>query len=377
MKQKIMFFYLKTGGGHLACARSVSEYMAKHHSRDTEIIMVDGLQESPRIKKFIFEDTYRLTQNYAEWLYEFTYNVNRLPRMWRQTRRLVDLLLEEYLEKRILEDRPDKIVVFHCFFVKIVEDILARLGLDIPVIVFVTDPYEPPNLWFTSKKHQYIVSNGSGIKAAVRMGVPKSRCVTFDYTVNERYSRKMTDEEIRKTKKKLGYPPGRKIVLIVGGADGIPKGFSMLTSLLRKKLDAEIAIVCGKNEPLREVAAQLAKRYKNLHVYGFIDYVYELLNICDVAITKCGASMVTEILIQEKIMIINSHLGGQEIGNLNFVVNNRLGFCETRVTKLAPLIRRIFENPEITAKIKANLRKLRLKNGTPDVAEYICSYRQK
>lgn len=372
-KQKLMFFYLKTGGGHRSCARSVSEYLAKHHA-DAEVIMIDGLEDSPRIKKFIFEDSYRLSQNYAEWLFELTFDINSLPPVWKNSRKLVTLMLEDYVEKRILQDKPDKIVLFHCFFIKPVEEILKKHGLKIPVVVFVTDPYHPPHQWFSSKNVNYIIPSDEGMRTAIKKGIPKSRCVVFPYILNDKYSKRLSPSEIDALKKKMGYPQGKKIVLILGGGDGIPKGYTIISSLLRKKLDAEIAIVCGKNGQLRKLAARRAKKRKNLHVYGFVDFVYELISISDVVITKCGASTIMEIMLLGKIPIINSYLGNQEVGNKDFVVENRLGFYQPRVNKLVPLLKRLFSNPELIEGIRKNQAAIGLKNGTPDVAEYIYKF---
>jgi UDP-N-acetylglucosamine:LPS N-acetylglucosamine transferase len=370
MKQKLMFFYLKTGGGHRSCARSVAEYLAKHH-KDAEVTLVDGLEDSPRIKKFLFEDSYRLSQNYAEWLFEVTFDFNSLPPVWKQTRQLIRLMLEDYVEKRILQDRPDKIVLFHCFFIKPVEEILKKHGLRTPIIAYVTDPYNPPIQWFASKNVTYILSSEDAKRTAIKWGIPRSRCVIYNYILNDKYSRRLPPAEVEALKKKMGYPLNRKIVLIVGGGDGIPKGFTIISSLLRKKLDAEIAMVCGKNNQLRKLAERRARKHRNLHVYGFVDFVYELINISDVVITKCGASTFMEIILQGKIPIINSYLGNQEVGNKDYVVDNKLGFYEPRVYKLVPLIKRIFSNPAIRETIHRNQEAQHLRNGTPDVSEYI------
>ena len=373
MKQKLMFFYLNTGGGHRSCARSAAEYITKHHP-GTEVVLVDGLEDSPRIKKFIFEDSYRLSQNYAEWAFELTFDLASVPQVWKRTITLVKLMLEDYVEKRILQDRPDKIVLFHCFFIKPVEEILKKHGLKTPVIVYVTDPHSPPIQWFVSKTVNYILASEDAKQTAIKNGTPKSRCVIFPYIINDKYSKRLSVSEVEGLKKKMGYPSGKKVVLIVGGGDGIPKGFSIISSLLRKKLDAEIALVCGKNKQLRKLAELLAKRYKNLHVYGFVDFVYELINISDVVITKCGASMFMEIILQGKIPIINSYLGGQEVGNKDFVVDNKLGFYEPKVSRLVPLIRRIFSNAEFRESIMKNQEIQHFRNGTAEVAEYIYSF---
>ena len=45
-KRKFLFIYLKTGGGHLAPARSLSKYLEKHNKEEVEVILVDGFEKT-------------------------------------------------------------------------------------------------------------------------------------------------------------------------------------------------------------------------------------------------------------------------------------------------------------------------------------------
>ena len=62
--KKYLFIYLKTGGGHLAPARAVSEYFKKGE-RNPEIMLVDGFAKSGRLVKMVIEDGYRVLQDKA------------------------------------------------------------------------------------------------------------------------------------------------------------------------------------------------------------------------------------------------------------------------------------------------------------------------
>ncbi len=373
-KQKLLLFYLKTGGGHKACATSVSDYLLKKHGKEVEIVMCDALEESPRLKKFMLEDSYRISQNYAEWLFELTYDINENPKVWKQTRKFVDTLFGDYIEKKILEEKPDKIITFHAFIIKPAEKVLKKNNLSIPIIAVVTDPFRTPRPWFVSKNVHYILSTELSLKMALGEGIPRSRCtICPTYMLNPKYCRRLPEAEVAKLKRKFGLSSSKKIILVLGGGDGIPKGLTIVSTLLGKEVDAEILLVCGRNRQLYQLSGLLARRHSNLHVYGFVDFVYELLNMSDVVITKCGASVIMEILLQEKIPIINSYLGNQEKSNMEFVVKNKVGFCETRVSRLPALISKIFESRTIYPEFKKRLGKLALKNSTPEVAEHILS----
>ena len=65
-----------------------------------------------------------------------------------------------------------------------------------------------------------------------------------------------------------------------------------------------------------------------IHVYGFVDFVYELINISDAVITKGGPATVMEILQLNKIPVISSYIWEQEKGNVELVTQSNVGFYE-------------------------------------------------
>ncbi|MCW8812754.1 MAG: hypothetical protein OQK65_04390, partial [Chlorobium sp.] len=72
-KKKYLFVYLKTGGGHLAPARAIFNYMNKHFSDTAEPKLIYGFEKTPRWVQFIIEDGYRMLQYTGKWFFEFLY----------------------------------------------------------------------------------------------------------------------------------------------------------------------------------------------------------------------------------------------------------------------------------------------------------------
>jgi processive 1,2-diacylglycerol beta-glucosyltransferase/1,2-diacylglycerol 3-beta-galactosyltransferase len=143
--------------------------------------------------------------------------------------------------------------------------------------------------------------------------------------------------------------------------------------LLSLHLPFEIAIVCGKNKELFEGVSALKAQTGNeqLKVFGYVDFVYELISTADIVITKCGASTFMEILMLGKIPVVNSYLWEQEKGNVEFLVNNNLGIYEKNVESLPGIIKKLLSDTEYFEKFKKNIAALNPANGTKAVAEYI------
>ena len=79
MKEPILFFYLKTGGGHFAPVRALANYIQTAHPGLADPVLVDGMAGAGSFARFMIEDGYRITQARAKWIYETAYAVTKFP----------------------------------------------------------------------------------------------------------------------------------------------------------------------------------------------------------------------------------------------------------------------------------------------------------
>jgi len=280
--------------------------------------------------------------------------------------------MKPYLKKRIAEERPTKIVIFHFFLIAPVLDILNELRYDIPVITVVTDPFTAHPLWFQREQERYIVFSERLKEDCIKnQKIPASKLRVFPFILDKKFSKSLSSAEITNVKQKYGFAPEKKVVLIIGGGDGIPHGKSILQQLLHASLDVEIAIVCGKNKDLYADALKLQLHYPTLKVFAFVDFVYELLNASDIVVTKCGASTIMEILIMKKIPIINDYLWEQELGNMEFVRDNELGIFERDIAKLPTLLQELISGKEQYQQYLKNIEQMNVRSGTEEVGEFL------
>ena len=373
-KQKYFFCYLKTGGGHLAPARSVAKYLTATYGNSIEPVLVDGLEHAKPFARFVIEDGYRILQARAKWYFELIYALNKFPPVGLWNVALADFFIRSHLRKKIIEERPSKIVVFHFLLIKPVYSIIEELGLNIPVVTVVTDPFTAHPMWFKRKQKKFIVFSARLKEHCIKkLKIPKEKLEVFPFIIDEKFSLPLPQEERRATKEKFSFSPEKKLLLIMGGGDGIPHGKFILEHLLPISLNAEIAIVCGKNKQLYDEAIQFQQRFPSLKVFAFIDFVYELLNISDIVITKCGASTIMEILMLKKVPVINDFIWEQELGNMEFVRDNRLGIFERNIGKLPGITKQLIEDEEYYRRLQQNIERMNLKNGTKEVAEFLVS----
>jgi len=153
MQSKYLFFYLNTGGGHLAPAKAVAEKIRSKGKKEVEILLADGLTGSKPFVRTIIENGYKSAINKAVWTYELLYAVHKIKIVAKFTAFLVSYFIKPAAEKQILLIKPEKIVVFHFFLIKPVTEIIEKHNLKIPVVIVVTDPFIAHPIWFLKKNH--------------------------------------------------------------------------------------------------------------------------------------------------------------------------------------------------------------------------------
>lgn len=123
-------------------------------------------------------------------------------------------------------------------------------------------------------------------------------------------------------RKKYGFKADEKIVLLMGGGDGLLPMEDLISAILKAQLPhTRLVAVAGRNEKLVQ---KLQQSYtdineESLQILGFREDAPELLTAADVLISKAGAVTAAEALACGLEYIIYNPLPGQETGNAKFL----------------------------------------------------------
>lgn len=372
--KRIALLYLRTGGGHEAPARSIASYLSHKYPESCTPMLYNCLENAPRYINGVVEDGYRMAQKRAKWVYSVLYELNKYRPFSLSTAALVGKPIKDYVRQVVLPNKPDKIVVLHFFIIKPVMDLVEELGLKIKVEVIVTDPFTAHPFWFLRKGPSYVLfSERLKEKVLKEKWADEDRIKVFPFIVNSRFERPMGAEERQVVANTLKINQSKKTILLLGGGDGMPGAMDILKSMVALRLDANIVVVCGRDEEQRRslLRAGFEGRFASFTALGFVGYVYELINIADVVITKGGPNTIMEILMSGKIPIVNSYIWEQEKGNLEFVVQNGLGVYEPTPYRVGHAALRFISNDSVMSRYKERVREQQLTNGTHLVSEYI------
>jgi processive 1,2-diacylglycerol beta-glucosyltransferase/1,2-diacylglycerol 3-beta-galactosyltransferase len=375
-KKKYLLLYLKTGGGHLAPAKSIAKVLEQNFNKEIEPVLINGFEETNFIVKYLIEDGYRNLQAKAKWIYEALYILFKINFIARFYYMLISFFVKPYLRKVFRSTNPDKVIIFHFFLIEPAYNVIKELNMHTSLITVVTDPYTAHPLWFFRKEQNFIVFSERLKSNCLKRGINENNINVFPFILSDKYSNSPDPAKIPKLKKEMGFETNKKIILILGGGDGIPKGYRILRTLVQDLENVEIAIVCGKNKSLYKKVKKLKKEYSNsdIKVYGYVDIIYELLSISDLVITKCGASTFMEIVMSKKIPIIINYIWEQEKGNMEFLVNKGMGIYEPNVKKLSLLLNELLGDTVKYSEYIENINRESLQNGNIMVAEFINNF---
>jgi processive 1,2-diacylglycerol beta-glucosyltransferase/1,2-diacylglycerol 3-beta-galactosyltransferase len=195
----------------------------------------------------------------------------------------------------------------------------------------------------------------------------------FPFILNNTFSREDLPSRADRARAALGFRNDQKVVLLLGGGDGMPRGFRITKRILRELPGTGVVLVCGKNEALFRRARRLLNTPggKDLRVFAYVDNVPDLIGASDAVLTKGGASTLMEILALGKTPVITTYIWEQEKGNVEFVVGEHRGVYETRISRLPGILRGILDDAPPFRMIRETNERTPVMSGTQQVTDFI------
>lgn len=327
--RKFIILFLNTGNGHLNTAKVLAKELLKN--QDVEVLLRHGFSPKSYLLKTIFEQGYNFSLNVLKGSFTLLYDVGQYRFFQTIVNYLVRLKTTNYLCKMIKTENPTDIVIVHYGLVDATMRAIKKTDDSVNCTVIVTDPFTVPNAWFYNKAAKYFVFSEEAKKTGIEnCNIPMGNITVVPFLVNDKYTAlnysASNSKEIKSLKQQLNLNPDKKMVLLVGGGEGLPHAKRIISYCVMHKADFSIAVICGRNKVLEKTLSVFQTVLPNLHVYGFIDYLEKLVQAADCVVTKAGPAMVLENICARKPLIICSYIYDQERGNMRFAVYNNVAY---------------------------------------------------
>ena len=379
MQQRIGFLYLKTGGGHISGANALVARLKEKYPGNAEYLPQNGFKDSNRVSRIFFEKGYLATSNYFELGYVAFYQLTKSKTVLTFCTWLLRPFIVKNLVTFLKAEKITKLVCLHEVLIPLARIAIDRVNPKIPLISIVMDPFTAHPSWFYVKNTELIVFSQKLQKEAIEhYGFKPERVHQFPLMLSRSFDRRYTLEEKIAAKKKHGIPLDKKIVLAVGGGEGLKSTLAIVNAFIFQRCPAHLVIICGKNKVLKTQLEILLKttQITNIQVFGFVSFMPDLINVSDCVITKSGPATVMETLSAGKPLILASYVRGQELGNMLYVVNNNLGWYIPKPRKIIKKVKEIITDDSLLHSIEKKIDTMHIKNGLDPIADFIYQFQQ-
>lgn len=366
----ILILMSDTGGGHRAAAEALIEAFGQVPSGRCQAEMVDFIVQCTPFPINRVGRLYRPSVNYAAPLWGWMYYVTDHPRRMTAILRLLIPLASRKLTALLRQRAPDLVVSVHPLANHLTIQALTDLASPIPFVTVVTDLVTAHTSWFSPDVDLCVVPSHGARRRALRAGVPEEKLRVVGLPVSTRFLEHRTDDK-GELRRKLGLEEDRRTVLLVGGGEGMGRLGDIARAIASSGLDLQLMVVAGRNEALRRRLASTVWSVPTF-VYGFVTNMPELMAAADVIVTKAGPGTVTEALTCGLPIILSGFVPGQEVGNVQFVVEGGAGLlAETPENIVAALRELLRPGNDALGRMSANARCLARPTAALDVARLI------
>jgi processive 1,2-diacylglycerol beta-glucosyltransferase len=316
MAKKVLIVSLRAGAGHLMAAAALEA--AFLDSKPAPAVRnIDLLDYSTDLIKFLYGKMYLDLVKLLPELYAYSYKHYEPSKKFIKPRFLIDRFSFSDFFDLIEDFDPDVLLCTHFIPAALVESYRRKRGKSFRVAVTLTD-YEFHPLWIAPNIDLYFTATQEVKNSLIYYGVAPERIVVSGIPVHPKFS-EPKDRGI--LLRKYGIRGDSPVILISAGSFGITPLGEVMDELVAVQEDFQLMVVCGKNADLERELLEKQKTQPRLQkVFGFVDFMDELMVMSDLLITKPGGITVSESLAVGLPMILIEPIPGQEEANADYVV---------------------------------------------------------
>ncbi len=232
---------------------------------------------------------------------------------------LVFFTLRNKLAKLLENRKHDLLVAGNAILGNLLCEARDALGMDIPILVVVSDLASIHRSWTCPKVDLTIVPTDLALRQMLDWGIDKDKVIQTEFPIYPKFlNKKLSANEARKM---LGLDPERFTTLVTGGGAG-----SGLLEYYVKKLrsaypEDQLLVVTGSNK----IGYYRLKRRaddERVRIYQRVGNMDELICASNVVVTKAGPSTMMECLALDRNLIVTRGVGAQEAGNIEYMLRD-------------------------------------------------------
>ena len=356
--KKILILYATAGAGHKKAAEAIY-HEAKN--RGLNVDLVDIITHMPPLMAKLYSDGYALLITRFVWLWAILYYISDaayLSPLNVHLRKFMNALACAGLTRFLKAKKPDIVISTHFLASEIISYTKQKFGVNTKLISIVTD-FEVHNFWIAPQTDIYCCATEATKKILIKKGVPEDQVSITGIPVDPKFlAIQDKGQLIQEFKLKEGL---FTILIVTGGIGAGP--IEEIVELLEG--EAQLLVICGNNKKLFESLQQ--KKFPNVHLFGFVDYMQKLMKASDCIITKAGGLTVTECLTMGLPKIFFYLIPGQEEKNAKTMATYGAGVIALSLPEIKAAALRFKNDPKTFESFKNAATKLAKPNSCSDI----------
>jgi hypothetical protein len=357
--KRIQFIFFDAGGGHRSAATAL-QIVVRQQQRPWEVRLVnlqealDSLDPVRKLTGVRMQDSYNLMLK-KNW----TLGSPQMLRLMHSFIRVYRTAAERLLEKHWEASRPDLVVSLVPHFNRPLCSSLRRMLPGASYVTVLTDLADyPPHFWIERQTQFFICGTERAVQQARALGHgPQHIFRASGMILHPRFYEQFQLERSAE-RERLGLRPGAPTGLVLFGGHGSRVMLEIVERLDRARLNVQLILLCGRNEPL---VSELRRRRTRIPILieGFTPQVPYYMRLADFFIGKPGPGSISEALALRLPVIVecNAWTLPQERYNAEYIREKQVGLVLPNFRKIASAVAKLL-CPEHLARFRENAARL-------------------
>ena len=355
-KYRVLILSASAGTGHLKAAEAL-EKACHQHPEIGDVLNVDALSYTNKLFRDFYSKLYislvRNAPTFLGWWYETSDEPWKTDRM----RFMLDRMNTGPLIRAIKKFKPDMTICTHFLPAEIISHLLSSGAIEAKLSIVVTD-LDFHAMWLSRVFHHYFVALDETKVHLTMLGLPEDRITVSGIPVDPVFAEDKGKVQMRL---KHNLDTACPVLLLSAGAFGVGPTGEVVKVLKLLKTPAQIVVVCGRNEELREqVMALTAAEVPHLtfKVLGFTNEMDEWMTAADLYIGKPGGLTTAETLCKSLPMVIFSPIPGQEERNSDQLLEAGAAIKCNEIVTMAYKVDQLLQSPDRLAAMREAARRM-------------------
>jgi len=357
---KVLILAVPVGTGHIKAAKAVNQAIKSINSR-VEVRFENFFHWAHPLYGYAYTKIYDFGQKHARNLLKFLYggvgiNAGSSEFLFKSHKVLayrLRYLLEQY--------KPDYILCTH--FSAGYGAALYKNSYQYKMGIVVTDYYIHPH-WVNKEIDHYFIPHEYLTEQIMSYGVKKSQVYPFGIPVALELEGEIDKDAARK---RFDLSEKRISAAVMGSKVFGGEWFEIVKEIV--DFDYDLLVLCGENKEAMEKIKNL-KGKANLHIYGMVERIHELIATCDILISKAGGITTTEASKAGPCLLFANSIVGLEDKNEEFFIQHGAALRLTKDSAKS-VMSDLLSNPKKIDEMRSNLKKIGKRETAFNIAKVI------